>query len=142
MITKKGTKYELDFRPDGAKGKRIIRLFKLKADAVQFQKNYVSRLSDTQAVQSVVDDRQLNALVQLWFDLHGRSLKSAVDTKNRLLKFSELLGNPSAKYVNPELLAGYRKTRLDNGILPATLNRELTTLKALFRELKRAIICY
>lgn len=137
MITKKGNKYELDFRPDGAKGKRVTRLFKLRADAVQFQKNYVSRLSDTQAVQAIVDDRQLSALVQLWFDLHGRSLKSALDTRNRLLQLSEFMGNPAAKLIKPELVAEYRKTRLDKGISPATLNRELITLKALFRELKR-----
>lgn len=120
MITKEGNKYKLDFRPDGAKGKRIIRLFPTKLKAREFQNTYVSRLSDTKAVQAIVDDKQLNALVQLWFDLHGRSLKSAVDTKNRLLKLSELLGHPPAKFINPELLAGYRKTRLDNGISPAT----------------------
>lgn len=60
-----------------------------------------------------------------------------MDTKNRLFKLSGLLGNPEAQFINPELLAGYRKTRLDNGISPSTLNRELITLKALFRELKR-----
>ncbi|MDI1278643.1 tyrosine-type recombinase/integrase [Methylobacter sp.] len=137
MITKVGKKYQLDFRPDGSKGKRVTRLFKLRADAVQFQQTYVSRLSETQAVQAIVDDRQLNDLIKLWFDFHGRSLKSAVDTRNRLFKLSELLGNPRAKFIDPELLAGYRTTRLNQGILPATLNRELITLKALFRELKR-----
>lgn len=50
---------------------------------------------------------------------------------------SELLDNPRAKFIDPELLAGYRSTRLNQGISPATLNRELITLKALFRELKR-----
>lgn len=137
MITKVGKKYKLDFRPDGSKGKRVIRLFDFRADAVRFQNECVSRLSDTQAVQAVVDDRQLNDLIKLWFDFHGRSLKSAVDTRNRLLKMSEFLGNPQAKSINPELLAGYRTTRLNQGISPATLNRELITLKALFRELKR-----
>ncbi len=39
--------------------------------------------------------------------------------------------------MNPELVATYRAARLDSGILPATLNRELITLKAVFRELKR-----
>lgn len=137
MITKEGKRYKLDFRPDGAKGKRLIRLFNLRVDAVQFQKNYVSRLSDTQAVQAVVDDRQFNDLIHLWYDLHGRSLKSALDTRNRLLQLSEFMGNPVARSIKPELVAEYRKIRIDQGILPATLNRELITLKALFRELRR-----
>lgn len=137
MITKKGNKYELDFRPDGAKGKRIIRLFKLRTDAVQFQKNYVSRLSDTQAVQATVDDRHLTDLIYLWFDLHGRTLKSASKTMKKLIRLSDLLGNPVARLMNPELFASYRACRLDSGITPSTLNRELITLKAVFRELKR-----
>ncbi|WP_333878705.1 phage integrase [Methylobacter sp.] len=137
MITKVGKKYRLDFRPSGVGGKRIVKRFDTKIDAIQFQRNYVSRLSDTQAVQAIVDDRPLNDLIKLWFDFHGRSLKSSVDTRNRLFKLSELLGNPRAKFINPELLAGYRTTRLNQGISPATLNRELITLKALFRELKR-----
>ena len=137
MITKVGNKYKLDIRPQGMNGKRVIRLFKNKADAVRFQFQLVSRLPDTQAVQAYVDDRQLPELIQLWFDLHGRSLKSAVDTKNRLLKLSELLGNPKARMIDPEALAKYRKLRIDQGINPATLNRELITLKALYRELKR-----
>ncbi|MGZ8220382.1 MAG: phage integrase, partial [Methylobacter sp.] len=35
------------------------------------------------------------------------------------------------------LVAEYRKIRIDQGISSSTLNRELITLKALFRELKR-----
>ncbi len=137
MITKVGKKYRLDFRPDGVGGKRIVKRFDYKVDAIEFQRMYVSRLSEIRAVQAFVDDRRLNDLIKLWFDFHGRSLKSAVDTKNRLFKLSELLGNPLAKFIDPELLAGYRTTRLNQGISPATLNRELITLKALFRELKR-----
>ena len=137
MITKVGKKYKLDIRPQGMDGKRIIRLFKNKADAVRFQYQLVSRLSETKAEQAYVDDRQLPELIQLWFDLHGRSLKSALDTKNRLLKLAETLGNPKAILIDPEALAKYRKLRIDQGINPATLNRELITLKALYRELKR-----
>ena len=35
MITKVGNKYRLDIRPQGMNGKRVIRLFKNKADAVR-----------------------------------------------------------------------------------------------------------
>lgn len=140
MITKVDGKYKLDIRPEGTKAKRIIKLFKTKAEAVRYQFQLVSRLSDTQAVQAIVDDRPLSELVIIWFDLHGKSLKSAVDTKNRLLKLSGQLGNPKARLINPESLAKYRKIRIDQGISASTLNRELITLKALFRELKRMTV--
>lgn len=142
-IRKTNGKYKLDIRPNGIKGKRIIKLFDTKAQAMQYQNQLLSGRFDTQGEQPFVDNRQLNELIHIWYDLHGRSLKSASDTKNRLLKLSELLGNPAARSINPESLAQYRKTRLDAGISPATLNRELITLKALFRELKRlAVIDY
>ena len=112
MITKKGKKYQLDIRPDGVKGKRIIRLFDTKADAVRAQHKLVSRLSDNQAVQAPLDDRHLTELIQLWYELHGRALKSSVDTKNRLLKLSEVLNNPLARTIDPETIAQYRKIRL------------------------------
>ena len=140
MITKIGNQWKLDFRPEGVNGKRVIKLFKTKGQALQHQNSIVSRLSDTQGVKLQVDDRPLNQLIELWYDLHGRSLKSSVDTKNRLLKLSESLNNPIARTINPELLANYRKTRLDAGISPTTLNRELITLKALYRELKRLTV--
>lgn len=136
-IKKVGNKYQVDVRPDGTKGKRIIRLCGSKAEAKQLQNKLLSGRFDSQAVQALDDNRRLNDLIQLWYDLHGRSLKSALDTKNRLLQLSEYMGNPEAKLIKPELMAEYRKIRLDANISPATLNRELITLKALFRELKR-----
>lgn len=136
-IKKDNGKWKLDIRPNGIKGKRIIKLFDTKAQAMQYQNQLLSGRFDIQGDQPLADNRQLNELIQIWYDLHGRSLKSAVDTKNRLFKLSEFLGDPVARLINPELLAQYRKTRLDAGISPATLNRELITLKALFRELKR-----
>ena len=132
-VTKDGKKWKLDFRPEGVKGRRIIRLFDTKGQALQYQRKL---LSDNQVLQ-IADNKTLSELINIWYDLHGQALKSADDTKNRLLKLSIALGNPVASSVNPELLAKYRRDRLDHGVTPATLNRELTTLKAVYRELKR-----
>lgn len=139
-IKKVDGKYRFDFRPEGVKGKRVIRCFDRRVDAVRFQQEYVSRLSDTKAVQAIVDDRHLNDLIQSWFDLHGRSLKSASKTMKKLFRLSGFLGNPIARLIKPETFAAYRSNRLDSGILPATLNRELITLKAVYRELKRMLV--
>jgi integrase len=136
-IKKVDGKYKLDFRPNGAKGKRVIRLFDSKPQALQYKNQLLSGRLEHQAVQAPCDNLRLNDLIGKWYDLHGRALKSSVDTKNRLLKLSRALGNPIGRTLNPELLADYRRLRIDEGITPATLNRELITLKALFRELRR-----
>ncbi|MCL7422880.1 MAG: tyrosine-type recombinase/integrase [Methylobacter sp.] len=136
-LKKENGKWRLDIRPEGLRGKRIVKIFDSKAQALQYQNRVLSGRFDIQGDQPFVDNRRLNDLIQIWFDLHGRSLKSSVDTKNRLFKLSGLLGNPYASSVDSETLAKYRKARLDSGISPSTLNRELITLKALFRELKR-----
>lgn len=134
--------YQLDIRPDGVKGKRVIKLFKFKVDAVQYERDLLSGRLANQSSIADVDNRRLNELIELWYDLHGVSLKSSLDTKNRLLKLSHVLDHPVARLLTAEHVAQYRKHRLDQGIMEATLNRELNTLKALFRELKRLSVIH
>ncbi|WP_374089748.1 tyrosine-type recombinase/integrase [Methylomicrobium lacus] len=136
-IKKENGKYKLDIRPNGAKGKRIIRLFDSKSQALQYQNQLLSGKLENQADQAPVDNLRLSDLVEKWYSLHGRSLKSALGTKKRLLKLSDTLGNPVASSISPDVIADYRKLRLDDGISPATINREVITLKAMFRELHR-----
>jgi len=60
-----------------------------------------------------------------------------------LLKIAEYLNDPIAQKFDVSLFSKYRQDRLQAGINVATLNRELSTLKALYRELKRlAVIDY
>jgi integrase len=136
-VKKVNGKYRLDIRPDGVKGKRIIKLFSSKSEALQYQNKLLSGRFETQAVQALGENLRLDDLIEKWYDLHGRSLKSSIDTKNRLLKLSENLKNPLGRAMDPESLAVYRKKRLESGVSAATLNRELITLKSMYRELKR-----
>lgn len=131
-------KWKVDIRPDGVKGKRIIRLFDSKADANFFEKNLLSGRFEQKS-----DNRRFSELVNLWYDLHGQTLKSSSDTKARLLKIGEALNDPVASALDVAAFSRYRQSRLDVGISAATLNRELSTVKAMFRELKRlSVISY
>lgn len=132
MPKKDGKKWKVDIRPDGVNGKRYIRLFDSKADAHYFEKSLLSGRFEQKS-----DNRRLSDLITLWFDLHGQTLKSSDDTKNRLLKISYALSDPVAANIDASKFSQYRKQRLEQNIQPSTLNRELATLKALFRELKR-----
>jgi len=131
-ITRVGDKFRLDIRPDGLSGRRIRKLFNTRKEAKLFERDFLLGQSSAKS-----DDRRLSEFVDLWFELHGRSLKSSVDTRDRLLKLSVFLGNPVLRLFSVSDFANYRKRRIDSGISEATLNRELSTLKALYRELQR-----
>jgi len=131
-IKKVDGKYQVDCRPFGSAGKRVVRLFSSKSEANYFQNNLLSSLEPHKK-----DTTLLGELIGQWYQLHGKSLKSSLDTKNRLLAFSVALKNPIAFELTANDYASYRSDRLTNGLKPATLNRELSTLKAMFRELKR-----
>ena len=132
-ITKDGEVYRLDFYPNGRSGKRIVKTFKTKKEAFQYQKDTLA--GKTQPTKA--DNRTLTDYIHLWYELHGRSLKSGIDTRDRLLKLSKAIQNPVLRTLSIVDLANYRKQRLEQGITESTLNRELSTLKALYRELKR-----
>ena len=125
--------YLLNFRPNGVKGKQVKITRKTKQECLNLQKSILSEGSSGQKR----DIRTLLQLIQLWFDSHGMSLKSAIDTKNRLNFIAQSLNNPVAQTLNPELFIKYRSQRLNSGLSPATLNREYSTLSAMFNELER-----
>jgi len=133
----KSGKYLLSIRPNGLKGKQVRKLFDTKQKARNYQKKLLSQEYQDK------DNRTLNELIELWYSSHGKSLKSAIDTKNRLLFISESINNPVAQNLRVDLYIRYRSQRLDQGIKPSTLNRELTTFCSMFNELERmAIIHY
>ena len=88
------------------------KLFKTKAEALQFLNKLLSGRLETQAEKALGDNLRLNDLIHKWYVLHGRSLKSAFDTKNRLLKLSKHLKNPNGRFINPEFMPAIAKTVL------------------------------
>lgn len=129
-ITKRdnGT-YLLSFRPDGVRGRYIRKIFYTKREALAYQKQVLSG----KIIQK--HNYRLNELIDIWYKNHGVSLKSSRDTKARMLKVSSILLNPIVTDSLNKLFVSYRTTRLESGIKPGTLNRELTMFRAMFKEL-------
>jgi site-specific recombinase XerD len=132
-IIKQGDTYKLDIYPNGRSGKRVVKVFKTRKEAFQYQKDLLS--GKTLLVKA--DNRTLSDFIHLWYDLHGRSLKSGVDTRDRLFHLSEAIKNPIFRILSISDLVNYRSQRLLQGITESTLNREFSTLKAVYSELKR-----
>lgn len=139
VIKKQGSKWLLDLQPGGRNGPRIRKLFDTKSQAARYeiqikQKYFV----DPASIDQRSDKRRLNDFVMLWFDNTGKHLTSGVDTKDRMLKASSMMGNPVMALFKPVVFLEYRSSRIDAGISPATLNRELQTFKSVFNDLRRS----
>ncbi len=141
MIKKSSDKWLVDIQPGGRHGKRIKRKFNTKREALAFEIHIKQKfLVDPDYQEKKKDHRRLSDFVMLWFDASGKHLTSGVDTKDRLIKSCHSMGNPSVSLFKPALFLEYRSKRVDDGIAPATLNRELQTFKTVFNDLIRCAL--
>lgn len=145
--------WRVDAQPGGRKGKRIRKTFKLKADAVQFERSLLAGGVEALSPASSpgTDERRLSDpmglgagpallladLIRMWWDTHGHTLASGSDTHKRLLAFATVVGNPELAKFDAAVWSRYRQTRLSAGVSSATLNRELCSLRAMFSEMER-----
>ncbi|WP_375741480.1 tyrosine-type recombinase/integrase [Pseudomonas boanensis] len=132
-VRKDGKAWTADFYENGRSGRRIRKYgFPTKAAAQRYEAEYFSTLKQT---GRPLDDR-LSDLVELWYELHGCSLK---DHKARLARSQAVvdrLNDPYASDFDTLAWARYRQSRLKD-VSPHTVNHEQRYLSAVFSELIR-----
>jgi site-specific recombinase XerD len=139
MVKKKGAKWVCDIQPGGRGCRRYIRRFDTKIDALRFERSIVAKVQNDPAyVLPIKDTRFLSDLVEIWYKNTGSFLSSGFDTKNRLLSAVVAMGSPRLSAFNASMFVDYRSVRIEAGIAPATLNRELQTFKSMFNDLIRS----
>jgi integrase len=128
-------RWKVDTEP--IKGKRFRKTFKTKGEAQRFEATCRAKVIDAPDWSPRPKDRRrFSQLVRLWFDLHGHSLR---DGKRRLSKLEQLaarLGDPVARMLDAASYSTMRRTRLDAGVSPKTMNNELGYARAVFNELR------
>ncbi len=135
-IKKTATGWQVDFRSDGRGSKRHRKSFPTKGEARRWERMIRERVRKDPTWQpAATERRQLNDLIQTWYDHHGVHLRS--DQYRRLAALADHLGNPLAREVSGGMFASYRRKRLEAGITPKTLNIEHGYLRAMFNELIR-----
>lgn len=128
------TGWQVDIRPQGAYGKRIRKVLPSKARALSFERRVLG--SPAEYIVQSADKRRLLELVELWYEHHGQTLKSARDRVRSLRKLANELGNPIARKFTAQDWVEYRAKRLKE-VKANTINHEHAYLKAVFSELER-----
>ncbi|WP_333881260.1 tyrosine-type recombinase/integrase [Atlantibacter hermannii] len=143
-------KWLCDVYLDGRDGKRIRKKFATKGEAIAFESHTLEEANKKPWLTEKEDRRKLSEIIDLWYQLHGRSL---ADQKGRLGKLNIIcrgLNDPIASQLTAKDWAHYRNNRLsgfiENGyktsqkslkVSPGTVNCEHAFLRAVFNELIR-----
>lgn len=112
----KKDKWKVDIRPAGSNGRRFIRLFNKKHQAIEFE-NWVlaehSKLKPHE-IDRVEDNRRLSELIELWHDAYGKTLNDSEKRIAKLRQTCDILGDPIAVRLTADDFADYRQFRLKN----------------------------
>lgn len=114
-------------------------VFKLKRKAVQLDVRLKLELERSGVKQ---DSRTLDELINIWYRLHGKTLKDHIRLRKLLYRVSKGLGNPIGSQLTASDFSAYREERTKT-ISTTTANREHSYLRAMFNELERlGVISY
>lgn len=129
-------KWLLNVKPGGRNGKQIRKTFQTKGEAKEFEIWIRSQSKDPEWVFKK-DRRRLSVLFDLWFESHGKILKSGEDTISRIKAFAQEIGNPEISDLNSEHFTTWRASKILEGISESTCNRVHSYSKAALNELIR-----
>ncbi len=100
-----------DLYPQGRGGKRVRKRFATKGEALAYEKFVLRETEDKPWASKKADRRSLSELIELWFMLHGKHLKSGVHVKSRLDIMCEQMQDPTAASLTPADFVQYRAFR-------------------------------
>ena len=137
MPRKDGNKWKVDIRPNGHAGKRIIRRFNTKAEALNFKNHILAQTSAGREWNPTPkDNRLLSEVIELWWNHHGKTLAAGADQRRILDLFCKALGDPIARSITTEDIHNWRSERLES-IKPSTLNTQMISVRGLFNLLRK-----
>lgn len=135
-IRKKGEKWKVDLRPNGTRGKRIIREFATRREAARFEKWALGE-SSKKPWEPKNDKRSLSEICDLWYEAKGIHLKSGEKVKSTIKEFDAWLGNNAAIEVNPQIWRKYSSFKKSGGASPKTLNNILGYVRSVLNWAER-----
>ncbi|HCZ3542972.1 TPA: tyrosine-type recombinase/integrase [Escherichia coli] len=131
----KDGRYKVDVRPQGTEGKRIRKIFTLKSKAQEFERYVLQNFHDKPWQAKPADQRRLSELIDAWWVLDGRNQPYGDTYRVRLEKINREMRDPRASEMTRKFMLGYRSDKLQAGLMPSSVNRDLCALSAMFTSL-------
>ncbi|EBL8199719.1 integrase, partial [Salmonella enterica] len=122
-------------RPDGRKGRRVRKKFKTKSDAVLHERWILAQQHNNEWQGAPADRRPLSVLIGVWWKFHGQLMKSGHNTHLKLLRLCGAMDDPDVHKLDATMITELRIARVEQGIKPSTINREIGALGAMFSAL-------
>ncbi|MGF1761032.1 tyrosine-type recombinase/integrase [Photobacterium sagamiensis] len=128
--------------PQGRAGKRIRKRFTTRGEAITFERFTMKEVDDKPWLGDKPDHRRLSEIIELWYKLHGKNIKSGAHAKRRMMILCEEVGDPIASLFSAKSFVHYRanrKTKANNRhteeLSPASHNYDQSWLQAVFNYL-------
>ena len=128
--------------PQGRNGKRVRKRFATKGEATSYEQFIMREVNDKPWLGDKPDHRRLSDLLDTWWLMHGKTVKTGHRSYRVLNKTIEMLGNPIASQLTASDYLNYRANRVrlqpsrqDLAVSATTHNIELKTFKSLFNRL-------
>lgn len=119
--------WSVDFYTDGRGSTRVRRSgFKSKAHAVRFERDYDDKPD--------VSMMRFSAMVDLWYEVHGVTLKNGLSRRNLLKQIAARLGDPLSTDFTAVTWSRYRVERLKSS-KQSSINVEQTYTCSVFTKL-------
>ncbi|HCP2238077.1 TPA: tyrosine-type recombinase/integrase [Escherichia coli] len=128
----KDGRYQVDVRPQGAGGRRIRKIFTLKSKAQEFERYVLQNFHNNPWQARPADQRRLSELIEVWWMLDGRNQAYGDTYRTRLEKVIREMGEPRASQMTRKFVIEYRSDKLQAGLMPSSINRDLCALSAMF----------
>jgi integrase len=128
-------RFKLDFYPAGRDGLRVVRIRYTRKELKQIQADFEAAVKIS-PLNFAADKRKLSELVNLWFKLHGVTLRDSKTRLARTLAICSALGDPAVNQFTAAHFSRYREKRLQE-VSVSTVNHETRYLRAVFSELIR-----
>ena len=136
MIKKKNNHWIVDLRPDGAKGKRIIRQFATKAEALRFESYIRNQATQAKPWEPQKKEKtRIRELYDKWYEAKGKYLNK--DCSVALIEFIEFANNSIFSAIQQSDWIDYQAHCQSKGNSLKTIKNKLGYINAFFNWAKK-----
>ncbi|MBG0760905.1 integrase [Vibrio cidicii] len=128
--------------PQGRDGKRVRKRFATKGEATAYENFIMREVDDKPWLGSKPDNRRLSELLEVWWQMHGHTIKSGKEVYRKTAMTIKELGDPVASTFTAKDYLEYRASRLSHfhketgvPLSPVTQNFQLSLLRGMFSRL-------